>query len=677
MPVFSPHTQLRMEEIFGPAGPLVTRLGMSQRKSQMDMVYTITTALSQDKGCIIEASTGSGKSLGYLFPAAEYISSLQARGMNPRVIISTASKGLQDQLVSKDFKLLTSIYPNLTCRVLKGLMKAGQNKKRPEIMAEAQKLLAHQDALGKLALGTREEVQPYGCSEDLWPEICGGNPCCSRGDTHVCFKKKAYRDAKDAHILSVNHTFLAFLALFTPSIHPAQPKPEETLLIIDEGHELLSQIRSALNKNFSLFTLKQLIHSLQNAETQGQLLGRLEAIVDSLCAIIPPDESLPIRHGDTQATFELGRLAQIMTDLSQHLRKDYEALAASGFYFDEKDAFDAVLVHTTLARNANFLKDFLRDFPTDTLFEIFREDRRSKFAKLRIQYRPFSYEKELQHIYAYSSLPPIITSATIINTSAADTLREFCLKPENMLVKQISSEFDYINTIRGFVFPDIKSCLDPMEITPWLRQILPLTHGNALILFTNRQVMENVYYQLLLWGKKHGYNFMLQQETCPPNVMSATMKARSNCVLFGLKSLWTGIDIKGKNLSSVIITKLPFDPPDNFSESYGEYLRKQGLHPFYNWSLPEMINRFRQGIGRLKRDQSDKGLIFILDPRFVSASYKNQMVGRLPLIEWTQVRSLEDLPSAAITEWLEVEPPPGAPAPPKEAKKDDTGEDPF
>jgi ATP-dependent DNA helicase DinG len=153
---------------------------------------------------------------------------------------------------------------------------------------------------------------------------------------------------------------------------------------------------------------------------------------------------------------------------------------------------------------------------------------------------------------------------------------------------------------------------------------------------------------------ERGYELLMPSDSQTPSELGRQMKQRHNCILFGLRSLWTGIDIKGKNLSSVIVTRLPFDPPDSYAEAYGNYLREKGDHPFWEWALPEMINRFRQGIGRLKRDNKDRGLVFILDPRFVTARYKPHLIARLPLMEWKQIRTPADLPGPEIAEWLGV-----------------------
>jgi ATP-dependent DNA helicase DinG len=666
-PLLPPDVLLRLEELFGDTGLLSTKYAFKRRKSQAQMHQIIYEALSLNQGAMIEAATGTGKTFGYLFPACEYILHRRAKGFEPKVVISTASKSLQDQLLHKDFGILKEVYPSIKCTVWKGAanylclnrLTSLIAKGRSKLIHEAKLLLEHKADLEKLEFGTRDDL-PVKVSDDLWNEICGATPCCSPKDPEKCFKRKAFNEAKESDVLCINHTLLAFMALYAQMIHPGRPKPENMLLIVDEAHELLPQIKSAINRNFSLFQLKQLIAQLTGGK-KGQIQFDFDSAVLRLTSELK-EEGIEVRPEHTNLVALLDDLAKVMFATAEELRQDYEVTLRSGFFLDDKEKQDAKMAFSSLLANAMQLRTFLTTFPSDQMLELSKDtSKRIKSSQLRISFYPFTYEQELQHIYSFSSTPPIMTSATLFNVSKTQLLGKYGLNPNSIIVRQIQAEFDYLTTIKGFCFPNIADVTNPAIIVFWLKQCLPLTHGNALVLFTNTSVMKEVFYLINYWGQSMGYNMLIQgQEGDSIQKLIQQVKDKHNSVLFGVASLWTGNDIKGANLSNLIITKLPFRAQDNFANAFSRFLEEQGLNPFYDWVLPEMISTFRQGLGRLKRDETDKGLVFIFDPRFVTARYKPHLISRLPLISWTPVESPNDLPKPEELEsWLGVRKPTG------------------
>lgn len=652
---------LRLENLFSEKGLLAEKYSFQRRKSQAQMHQILYDAFSLGKGAFLEAPTGTGKTFGYLFPACEYISFMKTKGTNLKVVISTASKSLQDQLLFKDFTLLKEVYPNIKSAVWKGAnnylcmnrFESLLTKEKGRLLGEARMLYDYKDELNKMQYGLRDEL-PIKITDELWFSISGQSPCCNTKDEHICYKRKAFLEAKDSDILCINHTLLTFMALYAQLVHPSRPKPDDLLLIVDEAHELIPQIQGAINKNFSLFVIKNLINQITGPE-KASLLGKFEIVLGRLLKSIPID-AIEVTPKTPVLVETLTDLASIMYKTASALKADYEALVKNDFILDDKEKQEARATYSSLLTNAQHLNEFLTTFPADQMLEVAKDlSKKSATSQIRINFFPFTFDQELDHIYSFSSFPPIFTSATLFNTSKNHLLRKYNLNEEQMIIKQISAEFDYLTTIKGYCFPNIDDPTNPSVLTEWLKPCIDMTHGNALILFTNTLIMKETFFLMRHWGDKKGYNMMIQgQDGDSIQKLIQKLQTQHNSVLFGVASLWTGNDIKGANLSNLIITKLPFRAQDNFAQSFSRFLAEQGLNPFYDWVLPEMISTFRQGLGRLKRDETDKGLVFILDPRFIKARYKPYLVGRLPLLTWHQIHSLEDFPKEDLTSWLNV-----------------------
>lgn len=667
---FPPDIRLRLDALFDADGP-ITRLGLGKRTSQQQMFDVLCSAWSQNKGAMIEAPTGTGKTFGYLLPSLEYLrfarQAVDEGEPQPRIVISTATKGLQDQLGQKDFPALRKIYPEINTFVWKGAsnylclnrLRRFLRKPKPlspQAMDAAQRLWDMRERLMAEKLGMRENI-PLLIPDELWNEVCGATPCCGlqEKDALTCFKRTAFAQAKNSHILCVNHSFLAHLGLYADMLHPAAPKPDSLRLIVDEGHELLHQLRGALNKDFNLSTLFKSINQLQMEEKKIPLKNDLQRLVDAFTYLLE-DEPLHVRAHHTEVVNYLTQMGVLMIRLGEELKKDYEFYAKNDFLLDERDKKELVANYTSIYRNAFMLLTHLKDFPPDRMLEVVKTHASvSSKEHVKISLTPFNYEQELNHLYSFTGLPPIYTSATLLAGSRAQNLRRLCLNPESVEVATLNGEFDYHSTVKAFYFPNMEDPATPPTLARWLKAFLPLSQGNALILFTNYQTLNETFELTQEWGEAMGFRMLRQESSVSVQELTESMKRNHNTVIFGNSAFWTGIDIKGVNLSSLIITKLPFHTVDNFANAYSEYLSSQKIDPFKEWMLPDMLTKLRQGIGRLKRDEQDKGLLFILDPRFVHSNYHYQILGRIPRFNWQQILTPADLPPVEETaKWLGV-----------------------
>ena len=268
-------------------------------------------------------------------------------------------------------------------------------------------------------------------------------------------------------------------------------------------------------------------------------------------------------------------------------------------------------------------------------------------------YYPFEFTPELQGIYRLCEAPPIFTSATLVPIGAKEAMERLQVTPENVSVKIIQQGYDYLNTVKGYI-PKLKDARDPEELAKWLRPIIELTLGNTLVLFTSYKTMFETADKLGDLQEK-GYTFCIQEPSLNSNELITKYKKSTRSVLFGNVALWSGIDIKGSKLSNLVITKLPFHNVDEYTKAYSEYLEEKGESPFYKYMLPEMLDRFKQGLGRLKRDAADKGLIWLLDPKISTASYRAYVIDKLPVMKWKVLKSPKEIPEPEpIRKWLGI-----------------------
>lgn len=657
---FPPEIYTTLDEYFIPGGYLYENYGMHKRTSQQMMINTVCNAIAQCKGALIEAPTGTGKTMGYLLPSCEYAKYQKANNKEIRVVLSTTSKVLQDQLDGKDFPLLSKLYPELKFFVWKGatnylclnrLYDVLRRTKSPQLQVEAANLWKHSSVLDSLPHGFRNEL-PIEVSDELWERICGDTPCCTAQGHYTCHKRNAYTKAKESNILCVNHTLLISTATYADFIHPAKPPPEDTILIFDEAHELLTNLRFSLNKNFNITALKSLIDNINASDIKTQYKRQLHAVEDALKDALSTTDSLRVSPTTTDLNSALLNLCGLMLGLGDKYKSTFEYDSKRDINTEEAKQ-ELQVTYESLYKNASMIYNHLTMFPTTEILTATKEPK-----QIRISLLPFTYTKELNHLYSYANTPPILTSATLINSAKRLLLEKYALKPEEVIVQEVPNSFDYQSTIKGLCFPAITNSNNSDEIAPYIQELLSISAGNALVLFTNFKTMDEVAEKVKPWCIAQGYTFLSQSTSSLP-AMVAHMKANKNTILFGNLSLWTGVDVKGSNLSHLIITKLPFPMLDAYTDAYSGYLKSQGYDPFYDWQLVEMITRFRQGIGRLKRDEADKGIISVLDPRFINGRYANLIYTKLPQFEWKSISNMKDLPEPTETqEWLGVTPPP-------------------
>ena len=621
-----------LESIFRPGGLLAQRLERYEfRPSQLEMASAVLRAIRDRDHLCVEAGTGTGKTLSYLIPA------LLAR---KRVIVSTATKNLQEQIYFKDIPFLTdSLFPDLKATYMKGRQNFLCLRRFEERGREM--WLGHGTDGGvgeRLAswratteTGDRAELEWLEDDDALWSTLdarsdgCTGQKCPHFGS---CFVTKMRQRAAESDVIVVNHAlFFANLALETDEI--GRILPDFSVLILDEAHEVEDVAAEHFGKRLSNFQIDDLCRLLRraiasdDADARG-LVDRLEQASARFFARFPAVDG---RHSLNffRAIGELGAM-DLRFDLGEESEKLLRVLE---MLFHELELNRSAGEETEPA-----LRRVDRCF--DTLHDIFHLDRpenvywfersgRGVFLNLT----PIRVAPRLRESLFERTDTTVLTSATLTIGGSFEYIRDrIGLEDPQELV--VPGEFDYGRQTVLYVprnSPEPRSPEHFLHLMRHLRSILELTDGHAFLLFTSLQQMQRVYaalrtsaeYPVSCQGLKPKSRLLEEFRSTPRSVLCAT------------SSFWQGVDVRGDALRAVVIDKLPFHvPTEPLTAARIHHLRESGRDPFLSYTVPSAIITLKQGLGRLIRSRNDSGILAILDSRLWTRRYGNLFLQSLP-----------------------------------------------
>lgn len=674
-----------------------------QRPQQVEMLRAVTMALSEGQHLMVEAGTGTGKSFAYLIPAALW--SIQN---NQRVVISTNTINLQDQLIKKDIPdLRNALELSFRSAVLKGranylcprrfeiLRQRGpENSDQMRVMA---KILVWLMEGGQ---GDRNEINLNGPSErDVWARIsaedegCKAEVCMSRTGGSCPFYQ-ARQAAQSAHLIIVNHALL-LADIATGS----RVLPDYDYLIVDEAHHIESAITGALSYRITQNDLNRLLREL--GSTSSGLLGYLLSI---LKGILRPSDFAAFQQSISRSTDLAFRLdhdfRQFFTAINEFLANQREGRPIGPYSQQERIlpatrtqpgwteieiAWDTTRETLSLLLNlvaeihksVSDLKDTL-DQLQDTLGSLASVYRRLMEAEANlnglvgepksdliywVEIQPNSNSLVLQiaplhigplmeqHLWHEKS-SVILTSATLTTEGSFDYLRSRLFADEADELA-LGSPFDYESSALLYLVDDIPEPADAANYQRSVEQSLirlsKATGGKMLALFTSYTQLKKTSKTISPILSEAGIYVYEQGEGASANTLLETFRGADKAVLLGTRAFWEGVDIPGAALSVLVIVKLPFDvPSDPIIAARSETFED----PFSEYSLPEAILRFRQGFGRLIRTQSDRGVVVILDRRVLTKRYGKSFVESIPACT-LKVGHMGDLPREAAR-WLNL-----------------------
>jgi len=634
-----------LREFFSPGGILAkSSLPYEFRPGQLEMAKAVERSLEERRHLIVEAGTGTGKTLAYLLPALR---------TGQRVIISTGTKALQDQLFFRDVPFLESLLGPLRVCYMKG--RANYLCRHKLVTLQTQPILSGLEEIDQYRqisawektteTGDRSEISGMPESSPLWnkldarTEACLGSTC---PDYRRCFITEMRRKALESDIIIVNHhLFFADLSVKQESTGApdAGILPEAAAVIFDEAHELEEVASNYFGLSVSNVRFEELARDtdalLRGKEGAEKLPAATQQLRERARMFFA---GLPMA-GDGRQPF-VGREDFLETsgDLYMAVRATLRLLEA------EMEGMKGVDEAPGLRKRVSRLRtelEFLLESNASNM--VYWMERRASFggdkaaprgprAQSRntfLQATPIDVS-ELLHEMVFDQIPTVVlTSATLTVQGGFEHMRKrLGLTEARELV--VPSHFQYDKQALLYLppnMPDPREPDFPEAAAETIRRVLHITRGRAFCLFTSYSQMRDLYERLL-----PVLDFpLLLHGTAPRKALLEEFRSTPNAVLFGTSSFWQGVDVQGEALSCVIIDKLPFAvPSDPVVAARMRAIEEAGGKPFFDYQVPAAVLTLKQGFGRLIRSLEDRGVLVLLDPRVRRQRYGQTFLQSLP-----------------------------------------------
>lgn len=655
-------------DIFAESGTLCAALKLEHRPEQEQMARTIAGALAADTPLLFEAGTGVGKSLAYLVPGI-----IHAVDQARQLIVSTHTISLQEQIEQKDLPLCRRVfkedpagapYAEFRSAVLVGKSNYLCPTRLSHALIDKTSLFADADyeELQRIATwadttqtGLRHELKPPPRPE-VWDSVNADSSACSRKhcDCEKCHYQRARARLKSAHVIIVNHALL--FALINAGGARNQGGDEvrgvlfpDDFLVLDEAHTVPEVATANFGLSLSSYGVDRALKYLFNPKTKRGVLrkqGSAEGerlVIDALEASKQFFDFIATRLLDQRAIVRMRETGMAEPTLDGPLGALHRLLSKIGDRL-EPDTRQSEEIQEQKQRIKGLqagLTEWLSLGEKGHVYWAERSGRKQTIVSLRSA--PIDVAPELRkHLFGCST-SVACTSATL---AMGGSIEPFAARigAESAEAVAVKSPFDYERNMRVYVATDVP-LPSPQEarlaidaLTDYIRFCTAAVPGGSLVLFTSYTDMRAVAATLEPEWRKEGRPFLLQGAELSRTELAHQMRTLGNAVLFGTDSFWTGVDVPGDALSQVIITRLPFDPPTHpITEARCEHIRDAGGNPFNELTLPDALIKFRQGVGRLIRSKTDRGVITILDTRVLAKTYGREFIASLPTTEYERL----------------------------------------
>ena len=694
-----------IENYFAKDGILAKEIkGFEYRQEQEEMAQYIQDAINEDRKIIVEAGTGTGKTLAYLIPSIKW-----AVTNKKKVIIATNTINLQEQLLLKDIPLAKSIIKdefsyvlvkgrnNYVCKRLFNELALGKSIDIETFSMEAREQIEYiLKWENKTKTGDKAEL-PFEVYPDVWElvqsttELCLGKKCPYRKE---CFYMKTRIEKMEADILISNHhVFFADLNVRAETDFDSEYLilPRYDMVIFDEAHNVESVARSYFSVEVSKISFTRLLNriyqkknkkkkeksalirvedtvdekNLEDSEQYIYLLNTLKEEIsilqnigdeyfDEIRKIYETNTEAPIKKSLNNFEMTKSRFLENLRekkDIFQGKLADFLNLMMSfnNVIDEEKDKNPEVI---NFNNHLKMFKAYIDSFKFINSFEddnyIYWLDINSKRTNVVLTATPLNIAQKLSTVLFDNLDRLVFASATIVVNGNFDYFKKSLgLDEEDCIEAIIKSPFDYDEQMSVYIPSDIQDSENinafVSDASKFILNILLKTNGKAFILFTSYTMLNQIYYSISKKLKDKGFEVFLHGDK-PRSQIIKEFKEAENPILFGTTSFWEGVDVQGENLSNVIITKLPFlVPTDPVVSAISKKIEEDGGNSFMDFQLPEAIIKFKQGVGRLIRKKTDSGNIFILDNRILKKRYGSLFINALPSQKNIKILEKDDI----------------------------------
>lgn len=641
-----------MKEIFADGGKLSRKLkAFEARDGQLQMADAVADILQKGADnaggraeiLLVEAETGIGKTLAYMVPALL---------SGQRVVVSTATINLQDQILKKEIPLLEKVFSEkIPALCIKGRQnylchyRWFQYRSNPQLsFVKDEDGDRIEDWLQNTETGDRAELSWLPDRSPLWPQISAQSNQCMGSDCpefQLCFVNRLRKQAASVRLLIVNHhLFFSDLALREAGFGEILPRYQS--VIFDEAHHLENVASSFFGKHFSQYQLLDLLGDLERqvktnpALASGDRLvsyGRgLKKRLESFAALFPVTRGRfplsPLREKTAHWQEEVDKLSAGLEELADRCRKQSVNGEIWNLFSSRAEALQVNLQHiagTTQMEASEYIHWY---------------ERRERTISLSAT--PINVADELEKNLYHSVQSCVMTSATLTTGGDFTYVRERLGLDGADIALCFHSPFDYQGRTLLYVpengFPEANAANYSTLFCQRVHDLLHLSRGRALVLFTSFRAMDILADYL---EERLPYP-VLVQGSASRQALLEQFRRNTDSVLLAVASFWEGVDVAGESLSCLIIDKLPFEvPSDPVIQSRMKAIEANGGKPFFQFQVPRAILSLRQGVGRLMRSATDRGVIGIMDIRLFSKGYGRMFRASLP--DSPVVRSLSEI----------------------------------
>jgi len=657
-----------IKKIFSPNGLLSKAEGFEFRRQQQEMAEAIAHSLENDFHQIIEAPTGTGKSYAYLVPSILY-----AKQKKRKAVISTRTINLQEQLSKKDIPRIKELLNiDFKFEILKGrrnyicrnrlnqalLKKSGLFEDDEQALINKIYNIVQKEDTGELQDLDFLSREPgfYAVWESIYAEegICTSRTCSS--DQDGCFFQRAKKRVKEADLVIMNHALLFTLFGISSMNQQGFIFPDD-FVIFDECHMIERIAAENISDSVSREQIKYCLNRIYNPRNRKGYFSSVDyfQIHSSVKRLIEETENffsgiqsyIEKNYKSKSGSSEIRMLEPLkiheeytglLDELSGHIRKTHEGVQNTNEENEIRNHFQKITYFK------NTIRDFLAQSRKEHVYWVELSGKARKNITLKLS--PVDMAEFFRTNVFTDKRLCNMTSATL---SIEDSMQFFqnSIGAEEVKTLILDTPFDFSTQMEVHINssipePSVKKrtsgVAEMFEDSPYeaalkerIFDYIQQTGGGVLVLCTNYKLMNKLSYYLKDRLAGSHIKIFTQGENASSDKLLKYFREDTNSILLGVDTFWMGVDVPGESLRNVIITRLPFETPDQpIVEAKMEMIESSGGNPFYSYSLPSAILKFKQGIGRLIRNRTDKGILVILDRRILTSAYGKYFVNALP-----------------------------------------------